>query len=161
MSNNVKQDKTLIAEAMLAKYETPAAAQRALVEQGIRLSMSALYNIKLRMGGERINTDASEYIPWELKREHRNLYAAVMLRALAKRHSGAPLTETTSVKLDRWLKALTEEDAVIHYSEDASFVRVPRRKAINRWHEEEYIDPPWIRDPRINDDGSRVEWTDR
>jgi hypothetical protein len=113
---------------------------------------------------ERVKERHEGTIPWSpLAPAHRNLYAALMLRALSRRLQGFPLARDpekavdVEKKLDSWLATRLQTNRVIDYTPERGFFTVPRRKAVSKWGEMVWIDPPWIKDPTVADDGSRIE----
>ena len=91
----------------------------------------------------------SALLPWTIKAEHKDLYMAKMLRALARRRSGETLPATLGKRLDAWLSRLEEKDAVVHYDArtDEGWHYVDRR---------EDIDLDVIREPHLTDQGQSL-----
>mgnify|MGYP002640913268 CR=1 FL=1 len=59
------------------------------------------------------------HIPWSpIRVDHSRAYPLSMLRFLARRDAGLPLTKDQSERLDSWLKRLEDEDAVVGYVYD-------------------------------------------
>lgn len=75
----------------------------------------------------------AEALPWKVRPEHKQLYAAKMLRAFSRRVRGEDMTQDQEQRLDRWLLGLKLDDAVIHYDPDTEegFWRVPRRHGVD------------------------------
>lgn len=90
-------------------------------------------NYRRRNGLESRNVWDVELIPWRVKQEHHALNPVVMLRKLARRRAGAPLTPDTDHQLDAWLAGLEREDLVVHYDPDTveGFFYVPRRPGVD------------------------------
>lgn len=150
-----KSARTLRIERLLLT-ERPAVVQRQLAAEGIHLTAGYLRKLK-PSDAVRYNVDASDLIPWEVLPEHQMNYAPMQLRVLARRVQGMPLDERRTHLLDRWLSALEHDDSVIDYDPTAEkpFHPVPRRYRRNEYGVRVPVDTAWIRDPRINDDGSR------
>lgn len=174
--NDAKRRTTIAAERVLRTTSSPTRAREILAAQGIELTINAVAMIKKKMtDAPSAYTPADEYLPWLLARQDRGKFDAQMLRRLARRMKGGkPLTLRENTALDAWLKRLTDADEVIDYDRDnfvetpegelvrRPFFAVPRRYRRNKWGElTDPVDPPWIKDPRFNDDGSAKEWTDR
>ena len=71
-------------------------------------------------------------IPWSpIKVSHNHHYALTMLRLVARREAGKELTPEQTVRLDSWLKRMSDEDAILayEYDSDDGFYYVRRKKS--------------------------------
>lgn len=71
-----------------------------------------------------------DQVPWKrIRTDHNHAYPLTMLRHLARRENGLPLTEEQSARLDSWLQRLADEGAVVTYKYDSpdGFYYVPRK----------------------------------
>lgn len=86
-------------------------------------------NFRRRRGLDRRINRNDELLPWEIRREHRWLYPAVMLRFEARLRDGMTLNDDQQQRLDNWKARLKEENAVVHYDGDTKegFFYVPRQ----------------------------------
>ena len=57
-------------------------------------------------------------LPWRVETRHLTEYPARMLRLLGKRRAGGQLTDNENKRLDSWLQALAEANAVVGYDPD-------------------------------------------
>ncbi|MGW7434735.1 hypothetical protein [Streptomyces sp. NPDC054849] len=85
-------------------------------------------NFRYRKGLARRIARNDELIPWAMKKEHRQLYPVIMLRAEARRRAGLDMDEDKTKRLESWKNMLEEENAVVHYDPDTKdgFFYVPR-----------------------------------
>lgn len=79
-----------------------------------------------------LSTPASRhkaYLPWRVKIEHSQHYAARMLRLLARRDSGEQLNTQDEKRLDAWVEKLAAK-AVVAYAPDTDegffYIRQPK-----------------------------------
>lgn len=100
---------------------------------GVRLSPAALSTFRERCGIPRRQVRDIDLMPWAVEERHRYLLPALMLRALARRRTGAELDEQAAKKLDSWLERLQSDDLVVTYvkGSDEGFFLVPRRKGVD------------------------------
>jgi hypothetical protein len=71
----------------------------------------------------------ADLLPWVLAVEHRNLYAAKMLRFESRRRNGEELPEYASSKLESWLLMLKERKLVVAYSPTGGWTYVARKRS--------------------------------
>lgn len=84
-------------------------------------------------------------LPWSpIRPEHRNLYAARILRAWHRRQSGEVSSAWWESKLDTCLETMDREGWVFDYDPDEGFKRVPRRLG---------VDLGLVREPGLDDRG--------
>lgn len=60
----------------------------------------------------------TETIPWRVRQPHLTEYPARMLRLLGRRRNGDELTANETQRLEHWLRALAEANAVVGYDPD-------------------------------------------
>lgn len=157
-----KSQATQAIEALLETEQRPLALKRLAKAQGIDVSLERIYDIKKRSGGALVNVDASEFLPWPIRREHRNHSVAMRLRDLARIMRKPPLEigDRRYRLVKNLLVELKETDSVIDYDPSQGFIKVPRRYADNHLGVSLPVDTGWIRDPSLKDDGSS-RWTDQ
>lgn len=96
---------------------------------GQRVSRSSVSAALSRAGKtDRIRYD--KWIPWRVKIEHNAEYPLTMLRYLARREQGLPLTEEQGKRLDSWLVKLDDGNAVVAYAPNTTegFFYVKKKK---------------------------------
>lgn len=55
------------------------------------------------------------HLPWRVRTPHATLRPAAMLRLMARRDSGQPISPENAKALDSWLRRLKDEHAVVAY----------------------------------------------
>lgn len=105
-------------------------ADRVFEETGHRITRNAVTMALKRAG---ISGGVRRYdfeIPWKVSARHERHYALAMLRALARRRLGLPLSAEVDKRLDSWLETLDREQWVVGYVADSEkgFYYVPRLK---------------------------------
>lgn len=132
MNTQLVPDKT-----QMRKYLEKGLTQQQIVEQyeadtGIRVARSAIglaiarYDLQSAVPRKRY----SELIPWPLMQEHRQHRDVKMLRLESRRRQGLDVSEPELRRLENWLEALADADAVVMYHPDTEqgFWWVPREK---------------------------------
>lgn len=101
---------------------------RILETENVVVTKSAVAAALSRAGlTRRVRYDT--HIPWSpLRPDHARAYPLAMLRFLARRDAGLPLTADQSDRLDSWLKRLEEENAVVDYVYDSADGFIYRRR---------------------------------
>ncbi|MFD7976706.1 hypothetical protein [Streptomyces sp. NPDC059071] len=120
---------------------------------GIPMSASSWGNFRYRKGLDRRIARDDDLIPWAMKKEHRQHYAVIMLRAEARRLAGLPISEDKAKRLESWKQMLKDKDAVVHYEPkldgfyyvpreegDGEFIRRPKTKTTKRRNADERHD---------------------
>lgn len=74
-----------------------------------------------RGGLNQRQTRHNEVIPWTVKVEYLRDYPVRMLRLLARRRNGDPLSDHDEARLDSWLERMNADDAVVMYDPDTGF----------------------------------------
>lgn len=93
---------------------------------GIEITVSGLAQIRSRQGWERRCERYDDLLPWRVREEHLTGYAAVMLRAEARRRRGEAIHPQYADRLPGWLRHLEERNVVVHYEPDLGWFYVPR-----------------------------------
>ena len=104
-------------------------ADRVYDREGVRVTRSAV-SVSLHRAGETHKVRYLEQVPWDrIKAVHNQEYPLTMLRSLARRNRGLPISQIQSERLDSWLERLGEEQAVVHYEPQSEhgFYYVPRQ----------------------------------
>lgn len=101
---------------------------RVLEREHVVVSKSAVAAALSRAGlTRRVRYD--KHIPWSpIRADHARAYQLSMLRFLARRDAGLPLTLDQSERLDSWLERMDREDAVVDYVYDSADGFVYRRR---------------------------------
>jgi hypothetical protein len=103
-----------------------------LEKYDIKISSGTISNwrVRLDLTDTRRITRNRDLIPWAVKREHRHLLPAEMLRMEARRREGREMREGMVERLDEWLEWLNETNAVVHYDPDTEpgWWYVPRER---------------------------------
>lgn len=70
-----------------------------------------------------------QMLPWTVHQRHVMAYDARMLRLEGRRREGLPISQQDLTRLQGWIEALRDSDAVIHYEPERveGFVWVRRR----------------------------------
>lgn len=83
---------------------------------GVRVSRMSVASAFSRAGKSSPRPRYDKYLPWKVKAEHGQHYAAKMLRNMGRRAAGLPLRPDQEARLDAWLQRLIEEHAVVAYA---------------------------------------------
>lgn len=69
-----------------------------------------------------------DLIPWQVQKQHRWAYPALMLRAEMRRRAGQDLGADQETRLDRWLSTMRRDGTVVDYdpASDEGFRYLPR-----------------------------------
>lgn len=108
-------------------------ADRVLDWTGVSVSRSSV-SAALHRAGLTNRVRYSEVIPWSpIRSDHNHAYALSMLRILARKELGKPVTEDQHDRFESWSKRLDEDNACVAYvyNSDAGFIYVPRRPGID------------------------------
>lgn len=118
---------------MPAKVLPPTSELRRLVESGLthqqiadRVSRDSGYPVSRstisaalhRSGDSKPAKKYPDEIPWVVKEEHQNHYAARMLRLLGRRRKGIANSMEQEQRLDSWLAQLRRDGTVVVYVPD-------------------------------------------
>lgn len=117
-------------------------------DRGIHMTPNTISMAKRRYGLN-VREPYGDLLPWVVHLDHRDLYAAKMLRLEGRRRRGEKVPAEKLRYLDNWKRKLQEDGTVVHYeyATEEGWFYVPRRPG---------IDQDLIRDPRFNDDGTPV-----
>ena len=88
--------------------------------QGVRVSRMSIASAFSRAGKSTPRPRYDKHLPWKVKAEHGQHYAAKMLRLLGRRDNGLPLTSEQDRRLDSWLHTLRETHSVVAYAPETS-----------------------------------------
>ena len=87
---------------------------------GVRLQRGTISSAIARAGlAEQIRY--TDELPWTVRSEHQRDYPAKMLRCLARRRRGEPITDTESKRLDSWLARMERDGTVVVYDPEYGF----------------------------------------
>lgn len=88
--------------------------------EGVKVSRMSIASAFSRAGKSNPRPRYSKHLPWRVKAEHGQHYAAKMLRLLGRRHSNLPLTKEQDQRLDSWLQLLHSEHSVVAYAPETA-----------------------------------------
>lgn len=84
--------------------------------EGVKVSRMSIASAFSRAGRSKPRPRYEKHLPWKVKAEHGQHYAAKMLRLMGRRDMGLPLTEEQSRRLDSWLETLVDTHSVVAYA---------------------------------------------
>lgn len=84
--------------------------------QGVRVSRMSIASAFSRAGRSTPRPRYEKHLPFKVKAEHGQHYAAKMLRLMGRRDSGLPLTAEQEKRLDSWLNQLHATHSVVAYA---------------------------------------------
>lgn len=99
--------------------------------RGDRVTAGAIRVARHRHNWGRSTMDHTALIPWKIQPAHRRSYEHRMLELESQRRQGKKLSPKWEQQLDRWLRYLDEDGAVIDYTPEAGWVRVHRRPGVD------------------------------
>lgn len=100
---------------------------------GIEIGTGTISNWRDQLGLPRRQINDPTLIPWAVAEEHQVNHLLDMLRAEARRRAGKSLSPTRLERLQRWLRSMEEDGAVVHYDPltEEGWWKVPRRPGID------------------------------
>ena len=84
--------------------------------EGVRVSRMSIASAFSRAGKSTPRPRYEKHLPWRVKAEHGQHYAAKMLRLLGRRDQGLPITTDQGKRLDSWLDTLRDTHSVVAYA---------------------------------------------
>lgn len=84
--------------------------------EGVKVSRMSIASAFSRAGRSNPRPRYEKHLPWKVKAEHGQHYAAKMLRLLGRRDHGQSLTVEQGKRLDSWLEQLHETHSVVAYA---------------------------------------------
>jgi hypothetical protein len=84
--------------------------------EGVRVSRMSIASAFSRAGRATPRPRYEKHLPWKVKAEHGQHYAAKMLRLMGRRDSGMTLSPEHEKRLDSWLDQLRETHSVVVYA---------------------------------------------
>lgn len=95
---------------------------------GVTLTVAAVASYRFRHQLTRRQVRDRDLIPWQVEKDHRNVYLLEMLRLEARVRAGAPLSDREKQRHQEFRTNLAIARAVVHYVPDSvdGFQYVPR-----------------------------------
>jgi hypothetical protein len=89
--------------------------------EGVKVSRMSVASKFSRAGKANPRPRYDKHLPWKVKAEHGQNYAAKMLRLLGRRDHGLSLSKEQNKRLDSWLQELRDNHAVVAYVPNTGF----------------------------------------
>jgi hypothetical protein len=89
--------------------------------EGVRVSRMSVASKISRAGKSSPRPRYDKHLPWKVKAQHGQHYAAKMLRLLGRRDNGLPLRKDQENRLDRWLQERRDTHSIVAYVPNTGF----------------------------------------